>query len=267
MSLLICFFLPKLEPISNQNFTLTLTQLFLFTMTGPNCTRPTTSSSTFPRPKTQESHNEAQSGTIFGVIITLALSVVVIFAIVYYRRRIKRLKSELSHVPFIADPGPTAGKLSLFCTRFMTSTEARCFYLRLLVSLYYDYFFPIKTMKSLCKNVNVSLFFAINTILSKFMINTNPFYLDFFHPFFSIFLPSFPHSFHFSSLLPFLPPFFSSITPFFLFFLPLYFLAIQSIFRKRKGMSFCRYCLLSMFYQGQILIWQNRQHNPSKKKK
>lgn len=75
---------------------------------GPNCTRPTTSSSTFPRPKTQEPHNEAQSGTIFGVIITLALSVVVVFAIVYYRRRIKRLKSELSHVHYIADPGPTA---------------------------------------------------------------------------------------------------------------------------------------------------------------
>ena len=77
-------------------------------MTGPNCTRPNTGATTFPRPNTDEQsiHNEAQSGTIFGVIITLALSVVVVFAIVYYRR----LKSEISHVHYIADPGPTAGK-------------------------------------------------------------------------------------------------------------------------------------------------------------
>lgn len=48
-------------------------------------------------------------GLIAGLIVSILLIVIVIGALVYYRRRISHLKSELAHVQYIADPSSAPG--------------------------------------------------------------------------------------------------------------------------------------------------------------
>jgi hypothetical protein len=51
-------------------------------------------------------------GTIAGIVIVLILGVIIIVIMVYYRfyLRFKRLKTELAHVHYIADPGTHPGQ-------------------------------------------------------------------------------------------------------------------------------------------------------------
>lgn len=53
-------------------------------------------------------------GLIAGLIVSILLIVVVIGALVYYRRRISHLKSELAHVQYIADPSSAPGPSKTF---------------------------------------------------------------------------------------------------------------------------------------------------------
>ena len=50
-------------------------------------------------------------GTIAGIVVVLILGVIIIVIMVYYRfyLRFKRLKTELAHVHYIADPGTHPG--------------------------------------------------------------------------------------------------------------------------------------------------------------
>jgi hypothetical protein len=50
-------------------------------------------------------------GTIAGIVIVLILGTVIIVIMVYYKfyLRFKRLKTELAHVHYIADPGTHPG--------------------------------------------------------------------------------------------------------------------------------------------------------------
>jgi hypothetical protein len=54
-------------------------------------------------------------GLIGGLIVSILLIVIVIGALVYYRRRISHLKSELAHVQYIADPSSAPGTSSFLC--------------------------------------------------------------------------------------------------------------------------------------------------------
>lgn len=53
-------------------------------------------------------------GLIAGLIVSILLIVIVIGALVYYRRRISHLKSELAHVQYIADPSSAPGNRTFF---------------------------------------------------------------------------------------------------------------------------------------------------------
>lgn len=53
-------------------------------------------------------------GLIGGLIVSILLIVIVIGALVYYRRRISHLKSELAHVQYIADPSSAPGTSFLY---------------------------------------------------------------------------------------------------------------------------------------------------------
>jgi hypothetical protein len=57
-------------------------------------------------------------GLIGGLIVSILLIVIVIGALVYYRRRISHLKSELAHVQYIADPSSAPGTSFLFIFLF-----------------------------------------------------------------------------------------------------------------------------------------------------
>ena len=49
-------------------------------------------------------------GLIAGLIVAILLIVVFVGALVFYRRRISHLKSELAHVQYIADPSSATGQ-------------------------------------------------------------------------------------------------------------------------------------------------------------
>ena len=49
------------------------------------------------------------SGLIAGLIVAILFIVAVVAALMYYRRRITHLKSELAHVQYIADPSSAPG--------------------------------------------------------------------------------------------------------------------------------------------------------------
>ena len=59
-------------------------------------------------------------GTIAGIVIVLILGVIIIVIMVYYRfyLRFKRLKTELAHVHYIADPGTHPGQKKLLLIMF-----------------------------------------------------------------------------------------------------------------------------------------------------
>ncbi len=56
-----------------------------------------------------------------GILVVVILGGAIIAIMLYYRfhRRLKRLKSELAHVHYIADPGTQPGKRDFKTARFV----------------------------------------------------------------------------------------------------------------------------------------------------
>lgn len=59
------------------------------------------------------SQDHTDSGTLAGIIIVIFLGGVILFIMVYhrYQKRLKRLKTELAHVHYHADPSTQPGKI------------------------------------------------------------------------------------------------------------------------------------------------------------
>ena len=56
-----------------------------------------------------EMASNSHGGLIAGLVVSIVLILTVIAALLYYRRRISHLKSELAHVQYIADPSSAPG--------------------------------------------------------------------------------------------------------------------------------------------------------------
>ena len=71
-------------------------------------------------------------GTIAGIVIVLFLGALIIGIMVYYKfyLRFKRLKTELAHVHYIADPGTNPGMIVAVQNHFIIGKIRHFFYFR-----------------------------------------------------------------------------------------------------------------------------------------
>ena len=64
------------------------------------------------RPQTRDEHGNSEQSTIAGIVTVVILGGIILFIIVYckFYRKFKRMKTELAHVHYIADPHIQPGK-------------------------------------------------------------------------------------------------------------------------------------------------------------
>ena len=62
------------------------------------------------------SPEQTDPGTIAGIVIVIILGGIILFIVVYckFYRKFKRMKTEMAHVHYIADPSVQPGKILLF---------------------------------------------------------------------------------------------------------------------------------------------------------
>ena len=61
------------------------------------------------------SPEDTDPGTIAGIVIVIILGCIILFIVVYckFYRKFKRMKTEMAHVHYIADPSVQPGKILL----------------------------------------------------------------------------------------------------------------------------------------------------------
>ena len=84
-----------------------------YIFSGPDCNIPV---SLNPAPSINDTRpitpEETDPGTIAGILIVIILGSIILFIVIYckFYRRFKRMKTEMAHVHYIADPNVQPGK-------------------------------------------------------------------------------------------------------------------------------------------------------------
>lgn len=103
------YFLPLRCVVYKNNCELSVIYEVLVIFSGKNCELDETEVSGRLGHDVEEKAQTSNSGMVAGAIVATLFSAVFLLLWLYYRRRVKSLKTELAHVQYHADPGVSPG--------------------------------------------------------------------------------------------------------------------------------------------------------------